>query len=143
MLALFLMHGLTADHDMPAPMSAATSAQAAGEGHHNPARHLTREAHAPPGGQGALAESSRSSRGMESLDDLLTATGHGQHAMADLCLALLGTGVLLPILLGRRLPQRLNPLSGLLHHAVTGRAGVSGPSYLPAPSLHRLCILRT
>lgn len=141
-LALFLMHGLTADHDAAMPMTATTNS-ATQAGGHDLAAPVTVQAQAVAGGLGSPAGVHRPSSGLTTVADVLSGTGHLPNAMAGLCVAVLGAAVLLPLLLGRRLPHRLNPLAGPRLQRTSGRAGAGGPPWLTEPSLHRLCISRT
>jgi hypothetical protein len=121
---VLLMHGVTADHGMPmASVSTST------------------ELH----GHGAIMSHPSVGAGSE-VKALVLIGAHPMaavHPMAALCLAILASGLLLPLLSGCRLKRRgrnrrlaSSALPSLLPRAAAAR-------WLAAPSLTRLCVSRT
>lgn len=127
-LGLFLMHGMTADHALPMPMTDA------GTLHLGSAPLTDSTAHTPVITPHAIADEAPSV-----LSPVLP--GHSD-GMAVACLALLGGAVvLLPLLLGgRRLSHRERAPVGT---AVIWTRVLRRPPGMRAPLLTRLCILRT
>lgn len=127
LLGLFLLHGLTADHDMPMPSTHPASSVPSSQqtsmidnAHHEAAR-------------GALRTGSHA--------DLSSPLAHG-HAMLGGCFALIGS-VLLLRLLGAW-PRRLgsDPLQSAQAHLACLVARLRPPRSF-TPSLHQLGIART
>ncbi len=153
-LGLFLMHGLTADHEMPMAMTAAADTTHAA-GHITSATLHSSAADSTMTGVSAAgryavdyADQSRV-HGVIATAATVTATtslfptvpGHG-HGMGGTCLALLSTVVLLPLLLRRlaRSRERERTVNAASLFSVVAR---TPPDWLPVLALNRLCISRT
>jgi hypothetical protein len=138
---LFLMHGLTADHETAMPMTAGATHTAMGSAQHAPTTSTPNLPHTHGATVGALAEMGLAAA--DSMTDTASAlsavAGHGPGG--ELCLALLGTGLLLPILVRRR-PRRLAPSADAAGVLLMAHAAARHRASLP-PSLSRLCVSRT
>lgn len=139
-LGLFLMHGLTADHDASMPMSSAAMEMSAGSESHE----LTMEGSDlsnSDGTQASLAQVEATDSVSPVAIQLSAAMAHGM-SMGGLCLALLGAGLTLRMLVARRLRRTQCPAVEPVAVNLARRAAAGNHPAL-TPSLHRLCISRT
>ena len=127
---LFLMHGLTTDHTMATPMTDAVSSS------------LPHVAATSRTDVGAPSLPVRETSGKQiAVDQAVNAMPGG--GMATACLALLGAGLLLSLLVGRRVRRRTNDFSRTFATALRARNGVDALRGLRHPLLMQLGISRT
>ncbi len=127
---LFLMHGLTTDHTMAMPMTETVSGP------------LPQVTAANPMDTGAPKPPARETPGKHlTLDQVVSAMPGG--GMGTACLALLGAGLLWPLLVGRRVRRRANNYLGTLATALRARNAVDAVHEFRHPQLMQLGISRT
>lgn len=127
---LFLMHGLTTDHTMAMPMTETVSSP------------LPQVNAGSPMDMGTPSPTVRETPGKHlTLDQVVYSMPDG--GMGTACMALLGAGLLWPLLVGRRVRRRAHNFLGMLATALRTRDAVEAVDGFRHPQLMQLGISRT
>lgn len=132
-LGLFLLHGLTADHHMAMPMSVDATA---GMVHTGAGMAGAAVGHSVDRPNPVFSQSRQ-----EVADATLMGGQEQPHEMGAMCVALLGSVLLLPILLATR--RRYQSSGAVDPPSLRVVLSAAAPPWSRSPSLTRLCIART